>query len=57
MSTTDDALHPLYRAADKLIQRGMSRRQMIRLHKLFNKHSLPLPADLAIMIVEAGITL
>ena len=51
----DGLEHTLNTAAARLMERGMSRRQMKRLKKLFDKHCLHLPVDLEIMMGEAGI--
>lgn len=49
-----DSQHPLYRAADMLLSRGMSRRQLLRLRKCFDRHGLPLPVDFSATLEEVG---
>lgn len=51
----DDSQHPLYRAAESLLARGMSRRQLLRLKRLFAKHDLTRSTSFDAALTAAGI--
>ena len=54
-SSSSSSAHPLYKAAALLIQQGMSPRQMTKLAKALARNGLPIPVDLEMKMVEAGL--
>lgn len=49
-----DHEHPLYTAAERLMERGLPRKRTNNLLRLFKRESLPLPVDFQIRLEEEG---